>query len=255
MKTQHGVGLVELMISMVIGMLLILGLGLIFFSMKQTSILREQMSAVQNYERTGMMFMETDVESAGYYPGAASGVLPSVQFPAISPAAGGTFVAGQAISGTGNNSNADTLSVRFAAAPSGATQGCSANLTANDIYIDVFKINSPYLQCTEYDINPATNAVNTTKTVNLIGGSTIGGNTIGLTGMNVRYGVDTNGNGSVTQYFPANTVPNWANVKTVQIQLIFTNPLCPTTQSCQPGQPAAASGVSLSQTIPNITGL
>ena len=251
---QRGVGLIEIMIAMTIGLLLILGLGQVFFAMKQTSVLRQQMSAVQNYERTGMMFLESSIVVAGYYPSASSGVLPAVQFPAIAPAAGGSFAAGQAISGTGTGAaGTDTVSVQFAAATTGATQGCSANLTANDIYIDVFQVNNAYLQCTEYDVNPATHTVNSTKTFNLIGGSTIGGSTIGLTGINARYGVDTTGSGSVTQYFSANTVPNWFNVKTVQIQLLFTNPLCPTLQKCQTGQ--TSTTVSLAQTIPFMIGL
>jgi type IV pilus assembly protein PilW len=242
MKTQRGVGLVEILVSMTIGFFLVLGLGQVFFSMKNTSVVRQQMSAVQNYERTAMMFLENDIKAAGSYPNAGSGVLPSVQFPAVTPAVGGAFALGQPLTGTGANANIDTLSVQFAAPLTASSQGCSAQLTPGDNYIDVFQVSGSYLQCTEIDNTHAS-----TTTINLIGGSSIAGRTIGLTGMNVRYGVDTTGSGSVTEYFKANgmSAANWANVKTVQVQLIFTNPIA--------GQ--TATTVNLSQTIPYMNGL
>jgi type IV pilus assembly protein PilW len=65
--------------------------------------------------------------------------------------------------------------------------------------------------------------------------------------MNVLYGVDVTGDGSVDEYLPANSVAAWTTVKTVNTTLIFTNPL-----NGQPGQPAT---VSLTQTIPYMNGL
>ncbi len=226
MRTQRGVGLVEMMVAVTIGLVLLLGLGTVFVSLKQTSDLRLKMSTVQNNERLAMMFLATSIRNAGYYPTPAA---VAGQINLVAP-----FT--QAISGIGTGvSGADTFSVSFVPPPTGvstAAQGCTANLNAGDTYTDTFSVTGGNLVCTEQAVGAAGT---TTTTVNLI---------TGLTGMNVNYGVDTVGNGSVTEYMPANSVTTlgyWASVKTVVIQLIFNNSL-----AGQPGQPAT---VSLQQTI------
>lgn len=223
MKKQRGLSLVELMVATSIGLLLVLGLGQVFLSLKQTFTLRQKMSVVQNAQRMAMMFLETSIYSAGYYP---------------NPGASGSVAPTPSVSGAGTDSGADTLTVKFVAenrAGITASQGCSAILNPGDTYTDVFSVSGGYLTCTEIDAGPT---ANTTSTVSLMGG---------LTAMSILYGVDTTGNGSASQYFSAATMPGWNSVKTINITLQFANPL-----SGQPGQPAT---VSLTETIPNITGL
>jgi len=43
--------------------------------------------------------------------------------------------------------------------------------------------------------------------------------------MTVLYGIDTTGYGSVTEYVPAASVPDWTKVLAAQITLTFANPL------------------------------
>lgn len=226
MKTQRGLSLVELMISIALGLLLMVGLGTVFFSMKQTSSLRQGLSALQNNERMAMMFLKTSIQTAGYYPNPL----------APSPVT-------QAISGTGTGAaGADTLSVSFVAS-TGATssQGCSAALTSGDQYTDVFSISGGNLVCTETDTTAGTAPVAYTLVS-------------GLSGMNIHYGVDPTCSGSVTEYVNAAGVtgavcsaPLGAQLKTVNVSLIFTNPLAGSA-----GQPQT---VTIAQTIPYMNGL
>lgn len=242
MKTQRGVGLVELMVAITIGMIMVLGLGQVFVSMKQTSALRQQLSLLQSSERSAMMFMETNLKDAGYNPVTVASSV-AIAFPAS-----GSFAAGQSIYGTGTGAGADTLSVRFVAS-TGITgqQGCSPTLNGGDIYTEVFSVDTVghYLVCTETD-----NTTGASSTVDLISG---------VAGMSVLYGVDTTGAGSQTEYLYATSITAggyWntfstyngsTSIKTATVTLAFTNPL-----AGQPGQPAT---VSLTETMPYTLGL
>jgi type IV pilus assembly protein PilW len=235
MKTQRGLSLIELMVALTIGLFMLGGLGLVFLSMNQTFTLRERLSALQENERMAMSILGTSIHNAGFYPDPLN-VTAATQFPAS-----GSFVATQVISGTTGAGNTDTLSVRFAAGAT-SSQGCSSSLIAGNLYTDIFSVAGGYLVCTETN-----NTAGTTSVVNLIGSdSTIGS----VKGMSMLYGVDTTGAGSTTEYLNATQVAAaglWASVKTIQITLIFNNPL--------QGQPGQNPTVSLTQTIPYLIGL
>ena len=240
MRKQYGTSLIELMIASTIGLFLILGLGTVFYSMRQTSIARQGLSTLQNNERLAMTFLTTSIRGAGFYtfsinPGVI--ISPSTQFPAVPS----SFTQGQSIFGTTNGGTADTLSVRFVTPPLGAPgtliQGCSAGLIASTPYTDTYSI-QPSLPGV-----PVTNDLVCTE--NGVAYHLIAG----IQGMSVLYGIDTSPThiGSVTEYVPASGVTNWANVKTVSITLLFSNPLSGT-----PNQPQT---VSFSMTAPYMNGL
>lgn len=244
MKTQRGISLVELMVSIAIGMLLLLGLGTIFFSVNQTSQLRHGLSDLQNNERMAMTFLRTSIHNAGYYPNPVSSTA-ATQFLTD----GSSFAAGQTLFGTGSGvGGADTLSVRFAAA-SGVTssQGCSATLNAGDLYRDDFSVSGGNLICTETDKTTGSASASVTLIT-------------GLSGMQVQYGVDPACTGSVTEYLPANLIASsvWTSVctpplgsqlKTVNVTLTFNNPL-----AGQAGQ-SAHQTIGVTETIPYMNGL
>jgi type IV pilus assembly protein PilW len=228
---NRGFALVELMVALTLGLLLLLGLATIFSSMNQSYVVRQNLSSVQDNQRMAMLFVSTSIRSAGFYPNPAS-TNPATQFPAV-----GSFAAGQTLVGAGGNAGADTFGTRFTASGGTAIQGCSASLVANDVYTDAFSVSGGYLTCTETDNTAGTPAV----TVNLIAG---------LSGMNVLYGVDVSGSGSVTEYLTGDQVTAgsyWGNVLTAQVTLLFINPL-----ANQPGQPTT---VSLTQTVPYMEAL
>lgn len=240
MKTQHGASLIELMIASTIGLFLILGLGTIFYSMRQTSIARQGLSTLQNNERLAMTFLTTSIRGAGYYTfSTAPGVIvsPGIQFPAVP----GSFTQGQSIFGTSSGGTTDTLSVRFVTpqqgAPGSVIQGCSAGLAANTPYTDT------------YSIQPSLPGVPVTNDLVCTENGVINHLIAGVQGMTVLYGIDTSPNrsGSVTEYVTASGVTNWVNVKTVSVTLLFANPLI--------GPANQPQTVSFSMTAPYMNGL
>ena len=243
MKTQRGVSLVEIMVAITIGLLLMLGLGTVFVTVSQTSKLRQNMSGVQDNERTAIAFLNNSIRSAGFNPSPAN----VNQF----TASGSFTTTGQTIYGSGSGAGADTVSVRFIAPPAGTTtsQGCSATLTAGDVYEDDFTVAGGYLTCTEKDVTAGGAAA---PAVNLVPN---------VAGMNIVYGIDPaspNCSGSATEYQPGNSVPAsvWGGtcggapggqLKTVNITLQFNNPLA--------GQTSQPTTVTINQTIPYMIGL
>ena len=238
MKTQRGISLVEIMVAITLGLLLMLGLGTVFVSVSQTSKLRQNMSGVQDNERTAIAFLNSNIRSAGFNPNPANVNLFT--------ASGSFTTTGQTIYGSGSGVGADTVSVRFIAPAAGATtsQGCSAALTAGDVYQDDFSVAGGYLTCTETDITAGGAAA---PAVNLVPN---------LAGMNIVYGIDQNCTGSVTEYLSGSSVPStvWGGpctpggqLKTVNITLQFNNPLT--------GQPGQQPTVTINQTIPYMIGL
>jgi hypothetical protein len=107
----------------------------------------------------------------------------------------------------------------------------------------VFSITGGYLSCTETD-STVTPAVSTT--VNLVGGPTNSNNQ--LTGINILYGIDASGSGSVSQYVNASSITDWTLVRTVTITLLFNAPL--TNKENQ-----TINSLSLTQTVPYMIGL
>jgi type IV pilus assembly protein PilW len=232
-RVQQGFGLVEMMISLVIGLILLLGISAILISMTRTSNLRLRMAEVQGGQRMAMTMLANGVRYAGAFPYALTSTAATV-FPAS-----GSFGVGQSVIGTGDNNKTDTVSLRFVASASGtASQGCSAALVAGHNYTNVLSVTDGYLTCVETDTTAATAAT----TVKLIEG---------LEGMNILYGVDSAAGGFVTQYLKASEIAGgaWDNVKTVKVTLIFTNPLAK-----DKGQ-ADKPTVSVTQTIPHAIGL
>ena len=215
-KMQQGSGLIELMISMAIGLILVLGISLVFVSVNNINKDRQGLSNLQNSQRLAMSFISSGIYNAGYYPNPL----------AVSPIA-----SNQALVGTESGTN-DTLTIRFVA-PSGTSitpfQGCTATLTPGNVYSNTFSVSAGNLVCTQTDITAGTTAT----VVNL---------STGLSGLDIVYGVDTTGDGSAETYRNASTA-TWGTVKTVMVTLLFTNPL-----SDVVGQPATKS---LTQIVSN----
>ena len=216
-KKQRGSGLIEMLVSMVIGLILVLGISLVFVSVNKIHKDRQGLSNLQNNQRLAMSFISSAIYNAGYYPNPL----------AVSPIA-----SNQALVGTESGTN-DTLTIRFVA-PSGTSvtpfQGCTAALTPGNVYSNTFSVSAGNLVCTQTNITTST-----TTAVNLI---------TGLSGLDIVYGVDTTGDGSAETYRNASTA-TWGNVKTVRVTLSFTNPLS--------GQGQQAT-TSLTQTISSLTG-
>lgn len=232
---QRGIGLIEVMIALTIGLVLLIGVAQYFVSMRSTATSAQQMSAVQNQQRMAMYFMHVAIAGAGYNRDPFNNTA-TTQFPSSA-----TFpTAGQTLIGSGTNAGtypAAVLTVRFTAATGGAEQGCSTNLIQDNVYTDEFSVANGYLVCKETNDTVPGSAPNTVKL--------IGDPTNKVLGMKVMYGVDAQNTLAVQQYLTAAEVTAgnfWGNVMTVEVTLVFTNPL-----AGQAGQPAV---VSLKKTTP-----
>lgn len=239
-RAQRGVGLIEVMIALTIGLVLLMGVGQYFISMRQTASAAQQLSALQNQQRMAMYFLHVAVTGAGNVPD-----------PANTPAAAlylsnAVFTSGQTLIGSGP-STTTKLTVRFVASTVVGQQGCSATLTPTKVYRDEFSVTSDgYLQCVETNESDSTST-----TVRLVGDPVNK-----VTGMSIRYGVDTNtGVSSVPvsalQYLAADDMTSalWPYVMTVEVTLQFTDPMA--------GQFGRSSGATLSlmETIPYMSGI
>jgi Tfp pilus assembly protein PilW len=226
MKHQQGTSLIELMVSAAIALVLVLGVGTVFLTMKQTFNLRQNMGSTQSNQRIAMQFLSSAIRNAGATPNPLTQTAPA-----------------QPLVGSGSNVGADTLTVQFWADASGAAQGCASTLTANHSYTDVFSVTGGYLSCTETD---NTASPPTSTTVRLIGGAAGSGNR--LTGLNIVYGIDPNGVGSTSRYVNAGSVTDWTTVRTVTFTLLFDAPLANKENQ-------TATSLSVSQTVPFMIGL
>jgi type IV pilus assembly protein PilW len=207
---QQGFGLVEIMISLGIGLFLLAGLSTIFIANRQTFTAQSGLAQLQNNQIVAMHIISSVVGSAGYYPNAQT----QTQIAALSaqtvttPLAVG-FTAGQAVFG-GQVNNIDSIAVRSIGA-----MNCSGN-TSFTLVSSTFTINNNNLQC----------SINSQAPQTLVSG---------VSSMTLLYGVDTLNTGSASQYVTAANVSNWNNVMSVRVTLNFVNPLYFVTQ---PGQPA-----------------
>jgi type IV pilus assembly protein PilW len=220
--TQRGFTLVELMIALLIALFLIGGLLTLVQAMKTTSLNQNGLSQLQDSERMAVSLMTDVIQSTGFYPNPQA-ITTLAAFPVAAP----FTVAGQALFGTGNYTDAapgNTITVRYltngtgSAAPDNVIN-CLGNTSAvAATFVNKFSVNlaTQTLQCT-LTVNGVASAA-----VPLIGG---------VESLNIYYGVQSNtavGTGSVDCYLDAATVTagnNWGNVKSVKIVLTFVNPL------------------------------
>jgi type IV pilus assembly protein PilW len=234
LRADRGFTLVELMVTVTIGLFLVAGLLTLVQAMKRTSTMQSGMSQLQDNERMTTTLMTDVIQSGGYFPSPLVNSATS-EFPIT----GSFTAAGQAIVGSGLYGAAapgDSITVRYATAGGDGVINCSGGTSAvaatftNQFSVDAFG----NLNC----VLTVTASTVTTSTIQLITGQSVNGVLVnGVTNMQIYYGVQTNtaaGNNSVDTYLDATAVTSgnyWANVISVKITLTFINPL-----SGQPGQ-------------------
>jgi len=248
MSRSRGFALTELMVSILIGLFIMAGVLTLIQSMKRATGLQSSLSQLQDNERFATNLINDVVQSAGNFPTSSSGVLGTSYFPAVQVAVQGIptagliipFGVGQIIAGLDTGSaQGSILAVRYATSGGDNLVGCDGNPSAGIevTWINIFSIDANNnLQCQLYTMDGSGNTIrnSTTTLVN------------GVTSISALYALLTNNpNGSgflapdayltATQVLalPSSDVPtlccnainNWANTKTVQMLLDFTNPL------------------------------
>lgn len=246
---ESGLGIVEVLIALVLGMLLTIALFTVLHGTLFGAISQRGMSALQEAERRAVTNIQQVAHAGGYFvvsptlstvgPTPLSALQASTALAASSyNSPYGTFVAGQYVDGvSANNSNGlgDVLNIRFQSAQGSntlepTTMNCLGQTNASST--PVYYNNTYYVDPTTHSLDCAVNGG--TPQI-LVGNGSNGG--IEVQGMQVLYGVDTNGNGSVDAYEKSSQVSNWSEVLSAQITLSFSNPLYVSGTST-PGQPA-----------------
>ncbi len=206
---ERGYTLIEIMISLAVGLFLVGGLLLVLQENRRTFGGQNALAQLQDGQRLALTMIADVIQSAGYFPDPTTNTqataLPSnVQF----------ATAGQSIVGTDSAvAPGDTVTVRYVTASGDGVLNCSgtSNISgANQTYVNTFSISGGQVVC----------AMNGTNYV-LIGG---------VTNMQVLYGVKTSfaiDNNNVDTYLNGSqmTAANWGNVISVTVSLTFTNPL------------------------------
>ena len=218
-RRQSGLGLVELLVAVTIGLFILAGLSAVFLNMKQAFTSQDQLAQLQDNERLLLTVLTTTIQSAGYFPDPLANTAASA-LPAATGGAYGDFAAGQGVVGLSGTS--DTITARYMTASADGVMNCLGNVNtsgANQLVTNTFSISAANeLQC-----------------------STDGGTTntplvSGVTSMTVLYGTDTLGDGQALQYLGAAAVTTnswWPQVRTARITVNLANPF-----AAQAGQPA-----------------
>jgi len=222
-RRQGGLTLVELMVSLLIGLFLLGGLLVMLQYNRHTFAGQKLLAQLQDNERLAMTTMTDVIQQAGYFPDptiyTAVTALPAATVGTVS------FAAGQALTGLYQSAApGDTISARYTTASGDGILNCvgTANTSgANATYTSTFSVKQigavPTLVCTMNGTDyPLVSGVQT---------------------MNVLYGVANNaGSGTnVDTYMTATQVTaatKWGSVISMLVTLTFTNPLT------GPGQPA-----------------
>jgi type IV pilus assembly protein PilW len=214
LRRQQGFTIVELMIALLIGLFLLGGLMTLVQDNRRTFSSQNQLSQLQDSERLAMTIISDVIQAAGYFPD------PTTNTATSSLTAGGGMLAGQALLGAANGATGDKITVRYATTNGDGILNCtgSSNVTGNvapQLYTNIFSVANGQLVC---NMNGQDNP--------LVGATTGTPNAIIINKLTVLYGVSSTGVGSnVDSYVSAAGVTNWNKVISVQVTLIFQNPL------------------------------
>lgn len=222
---QAGVGLVEIMIAMVIGLFVVGGLTQIFLSNKQGFRVQEAQSRLQENARLVSVLLSSTIGQAEFQQNAQDD--PGVVFPATLPAIAGldnyssgvpnNLVAGTNISTlSGTLADTDLITIRFQrdgvvtdCLGSNGTSGGAAT-AAGTIAVNVYRIDSS----NELECN---NGVGATPNFQPLLDN--------VQNMQILYGEDTNQDRSVDRYVNANDIDvnDFDNVLSAHVAMLLAS--------------------------------
>lgn len=192
-RDNLGLTLLELIISMALGVILTGAVMQIFVSIKDSGRVIEVGSEVQQNGRFTIGFMSNSIQLAGFRE-----VLSEEweqEFPAD-----GSFAVGQIINGTEGGANPDSILVRYQGYSDGMTLDCLGNNVAAGTNVTV-----------SYSVDGCGNLV---CSVDGAPGSIIVG---GIEALEIKYGEDLTGDGEVNAYLDADDVTDWLQVRSVKL--------------------------------------
>ncbi len=239
-KHQAGVGLVEMMLVMLLGLIMIGGVGSLYLNFKKTYRIQKTQGELQDGFRYAGVALTGILRQAGYASMQVNGTLLSDKadvFTANSAGTGNFTAVNQVIHGVqGTFSNvpvyaddgsistlssapADRISIRFL----GGNEiyrclGAAASLTGAQ-YSATFRVNPNHeLECVDEVIAGAPLESETDQLL----GETSGPREqqTRILSMAVWYGEDTSGDGSVDRYRRAASVSDWRRILSVRIDFL-----------------------------------
>jgi type IV pilus assembly protein PilW len=199
MKRQQGVTLVELMVSMLVGMILLSGVVAVYIGSKQTYGARGGLSILQENGRIAIKRLQRGVLSAGYPKN--NGVEPIIS---RADQVDSKF----SITPSGDDSKGDILTVSFMPFGGSFTQDClgQSGTTTKGLIVNNYFVQNKQLMCR---------------------GS---GNTVAqpiaeaVDNMQVLYGIDTDNDGFANQYLDSNGAKaNPMDVVSIQVALLINS--------------------------------
>lgn len=204
---QAGVGLVEIMVALVIGLFLVGGVAQIFLSNKQSFRVQEAQASLQENMRLASVLLSSGIGKAGFRENAHDGL--TTVFPATTPALAGTNNEGAStivLDGT------DTITIRFQGNDM-MTSCLGGTVEAGVLSANTYRVNNNrVLQCVT---NNTAGGMTTTATQALLDN---------VEDIQILYGEDTNADGSADRYVNAATVGlNWNNVLSVHVALLLAS--------------------------------
>ena len=229
---QLGLTLMELLVSVVMALFMAGALMVIFVTLNRDFNNQDQVTQLEDSERSVRSQLTATLQHAGYYPSPQTN-SPTLALPIdeVQWTPGGwvsPLVAGQSVSGwgdgTGTGANSDLISVRFQTADGDGLLNC--NGTSNQsggplTYINTFAINNQNQLICSLNNQPALVLANN------------------VARMTILYGTDFANLGRVDTYMSGTAVQRaglWPRVLTVLIRINFLD----TTRS-KPGAPVATA--------------
>ena len=211
---QRGFGLIEIMISLVVGLILTAGVIQIFTANKQTYRMLDAGGGIQENLRFGMEMLGRYLRIAGYrndptismdsaFPAVPAGT------PVNPPGASVDLefaIAGQVVSGSDND-------IVFRYLGDGSTRTCTGSLPNSGEMVNMrLFLNGTDLQCRAEVLDLTTSPITeqNDQTQPLVGD---------ITNLLFRYGVDTDGDGTANRYDRAAGVTDWSQVVSVRMTL------------------------------------
>jgi type IV pilus assembly protein PilW len=236
-RRQRGFNLVELMVAISIAVFLLGGLGMIVQGIRKENLNQQALAVLQDEQRFAMTILTDVIQAGGWYPNASAQTVGSAL-----PVVGATMKAGQAFYGTHAATypaTPDTLTVRFMTNGGDGVIMCdgSSNTAAPGTYV---------VETNAFTVVPPAGNVPGRLLCSLNGAAPPVALVNGVQSLEVFYGVNRNTptiNYNVDTYLTADQMNagiaaggDWMNITSVRIVLTFTNPLCATAATCQPGQ-------------------
>jgi len=214
---QQGVSLIELMVSLTIGLVIILGIAQIFSANRETYTAQENLGQLQENGQYAINFISQHLRKAGYYPNAYS--LEGTKVTHELRAFGATLPI-NGIEGGGSNSDRVVISY-YTTGTDCIGNNPAGGATAEQRFTKIsLSANGAQLppQATAIAINTITIAIGAA------GRPALFCNNIevseGVENIQVRYGEDTDNDGFVDRYARLDQVINLANVMVVQVAIL-----------------------------------